>query len=55
MDFIFAAVAATFIGVALLAILVSMIVHPRVGQLISDDWVPDAVPDEGDRRRNAGR
>ena len=41
MDFVFAALVASFIGAGLLAGLAAMVIHPRVNQLLSGDWLPE--------------
>jgi hypothetical protein len=41
MDFILATVVALFIGGGLLVGLIALIIHPRVDQLISGDWLPE--------------
>lgn len=42
MNFTIAAMMAVLIGGGLLAALITMIVHPRAGQLFCDDWLPES-------------
>jgi len=41
MDLVFAAFVAIFIGTGLLAALATLVIHPRVNQLLSGDWLPE--------------